>query len=1287
MSTVFRCIVLCTGLSLAACYPLETSADGASSPLPGEPLFHASFDRSLSADQAAGKRSPVEVDEYPELVPGKSGQGVRLAGHRQLGYELADNLKPKFGTVAFWAKPEARIDRRDNFDQLFHTSARHGDKRNSMLITLCKGRPCLYMSLFSDGLKQSPHSIDYDWPTGEWRHFALTWQHGGDLTLYVNGKLTLQQRNIQPMAKAPRTFWIGCMDTPNASFKGVIDEFYVFPEPLSREKILDVAAISPLAGDDTESRGQQLAGDRLRLYDNLIANGDFSYPLYIAWEHLSRSEEQKTPRIVDGVARFDCPAGTYGSLSQFVSIPAAARLSLSFDAKGAAPLPGGRITASLRFAIVRGDQLKHSAHTITADDLSDSWQTWSETFAVPSGKLKNASLRVKFDPPEGKAGIISLDNFVLRPQMTPSQLSALPEAAMAEIENAALASVYSPDERPGFVVRAVNCRQAPGRFHLRATVLDFHGEETAATSKEFHLPSRGTQRVSFNFKPHPRRGFYAVHFALLNSDNNVLDHVTRSFCVFPERPKGENDPFFGLSAYRTSHWMAPVYARLGIGAVLAHVAWLNQAGPDDVRFSGVDLAVSQYKQAGLDIYGFFHAEGTSHSWMIPGWERENIRERREAGRPPYGEPHFSALKRFADAAIQRYRDDIDLWHIKNEIDGRMTSEADEPPARYYINFIKTISRAAREHDPGSKVTALSVTSRDAKNDYRCLRALWPELEADVDQSWPHPYPSPRLIGPGSQWQIVDTYLRERLRKASAIGAEFGHPKIGTSELGYGVAWSHGIDSKWQRVYAQLTARMLILARSIPRMTYLGYFTGIESPDVDGFSYGMWAKDLKGFAHNLTPTRIYPRPVVAAYAAAADLLAGVTNQQFMDREKSIYACAFRQQPGWVLAVWSTLPEPVNWHIDLPAAATVHDVMGNPVEELSSGETMLKLTDSPVYLRCEQGAYAELLAAARDAYSEQPELKFFSQLVDGGRIELYLANQVSTKLQADVSLNTKQVARTAVPPLKTARVTVDPGDKRTAALAVAAGGRSYNHRVEIDPLYVPQSETPLGLEDSVAKFKAFPPIFRFDQSRLYPPDAPSWGYWKDLSDLSGTAWMVWDEEHLHVVCDVTDDVHIQDQTGRSIWSRDTMIVAIDANNDAAPYEVSNTTGYGAYDYELCFTLNTEEGKQGYCYYAAEGTPLAEHQAFPDFTVSRRGNITRYRVAIPWHQIPPLEPHTGRVFKANVVITDADELRRFQAWMGITYGIHTSKDPSLYRSFMLSTGALRAAAAPEDDHGNQE
>ena len=190
---------------------------------------------------------------------------------------------------------------------------------------------------------------------------------------------------------------------------------------------------------------------------------------------------------------------------------------------------------------------------------------------------------------------------------------------------------------------------------------------------------------------------------------------------------------------------------------------------------------------------------------------------------------------------------------------------------------------------------------------------------------------------------------------------------------------------------------------------------------------------------------------------------------------------------------------------------------------------------------------------------------------------------------------------------------------------------------------------------------------DLSLLTPPDAKAWGTWQNDKDLSAHAWMLWNEQYLYFLVNVNDDIHIQKLHPRQMWKQDNMIIAIDTENDAFPKNISDKSGYDKNDVEFCFGLDNS-GKEKSYLWTSQFYPVGEKIPGACYKLIRQDAQTIYQIKIPWKTITAVKPAAGRVMGINIAVTDCDQGNMRQYWRGISHGIHTAKDPALYKTFVL-------------------
>jgi Concanavalin A-like lectin/glucanases superfamily len=286
----------------------------------GEPVFHLDF--SVLADRS-GNDLEVEGGDAVSLVP---GGGPTLSGGRQLssgfweGVEdetnqillldapILDAVSTSAGSIVTWIRPE------------------DGSEWNNIAKTVCPDgvEPCDAFGEFL-GIEfqaSGPHAGVFgavqgwntnvfgpnspvgdpthtDTPTGEWTHAALTWNAGGDHSIYVNG--VPGERVIGVGAGAtfgannPGGWTIGGdglgahaqNSDPLRYLHGQLADFAIYNGELSAAEIMEIMAngvqpeLAPIAPGDFNEDGVVDVTDFHILSDNLaegttFGQGDFN---------------------------------------------------------------------------------------------------------------------------------------------------------------------------------------------------------------------------------------------------------------------------------------------------------------------------------------------------------------------------------------------------------------------------------------------------------------------------------------------------------------------------------------------------------------------------------------------------------------------------------------------------------------------------------------------------------------------------------------------------------------------------------------------------------------------------------------------------------------------------------------------------------------------------------------------------------------------------------------------------------------------------------------------------
>ncbi len=542
------------------------------------------------------------------------------------------------------------------------------------------------------------------------------------------------------------------------------------------------------------------------------------------------------------------------------------------------------------------------------------------------------------------------------------QVATEPQVRIASFYPQGTYGLFLPGQLVQLTLVLTNASEQPRSVNLFTTVRDFDEQLIHRQQEPLTLEPNTSTEYELLVPAQWKLGFYSVRTEVREGAER-LDQVIRSFCVVAS-PEGPNDPFFGFSVARKRLWMIDALRLIGMGTASIFMDWTREREPGEYDWASKDREVDLLGKAGFRMLGSHQNHQPDYrAHVAPQWELERIKHRRQANQDPYPDEHFEAYGRFVETMVNRYKDQIHTWYLMNEIDKPMRTDP-QAPMEYYVKKVKAFAQAAKRADPDCRVVGLGVAGNDAtkKPPYPAARRIWAQVHPYLDGFWPHPYAWPRYIGGERRVQIPESFFRKALYDALDMIRPSGKANLGISENGYACPPDTPINSAYGKEMARLTARTMILARSIPEVECILYFTVFECGE-GGFAYGLWELEGGGslvVIKQATPeTPVWPRPVVAAYATVARFLSHVSDPHMLQADEEVCGCAFKTDRGWVIPLWTTRQDPAVFEVELPGEIDVYDLMGNRVTRIGPGPVEVNLTDAPVFLVGSQGSYDQVI----------------------------------------------------------------------------------------------------------------------------------------------------------------------------------------------------------------------------------------------------------------------------------------------------------------------------------------
>ena len=138
---------------------------------------------------------------------------------------------------------------------------------------------------------------------------------------------------------------------------------------------------------------------------------------------------------------------------------------------------------------------------------------------------------------------------------------------------------------------------------------------------------------------------------------------------------------------------------------------------------------------------------------------------------------------------------------------------------------------------------------------------------------------------------------------------------------------------------------------------------------------------------------------------------------------------------------------------------------------------------------------------------------------------------------------------------------------------------------------------------------------DQSWRNGP--PTFTLREDGVSITARGWIAMTTDELLVRVVVHDDVHLNDQTGGSIWNGDFLRLSVDAWGDGTGSEPADTAAaFGPDDASIGFALSSKAGSIGWVFNSRN--PVL-HDAYPtellDFHRDETTQTTTYDIRLPW------------------------------------------------------------------------
>lgn len=780
-------------------------------------------------------------------------------------------------------------------------------------------------------------------------------------------------------------------------------------------------------------------------------------------------------------------------------------------------------------------------------------------------------------------------------------------------------------------------------------------------------------------------GFYTLHLREKPGEHLYSTVLKSAILVLPKDQDRLLDSFFTVSGFRNKPFMCDALSRIGVGTVMLNVSWKLESKPGQFGFNQLDKDIAYCHDRQMKVIAMQEVHAIEdRPWSTPKWEVNRLELTSGKGYGRYDDQHFRAYENFVRAAVKHFQGRVDAWYLMQEVDIPMRQIWGDPMA-YYIRRVRSFASAARQVMPKVKIYGVGVAPPDTKAGFPAARAIWPKVYDCFDAFWPHVYPSPRLLGRGRTVENPETFLPKHLYEALEIVKPYSINEVGISEWGYcildGVDAVHSDDALRM---AQLTARGIILMRSVSQLKHFAYFTVFQTQgDTQGRGgYGLW--DVLGggsyntYASLTASSKLTPRPTLGAYATIANLLAFITSSTMLNLPGDLHGILFQTQKQTVLPLWSTNRQ-TTLQFELPCEVQVHDMMGGKIKTLQPGKQSLSISQSPVYLLTPLEHAHDLAQAISHAHNDLPFAHFAMRLKNSKQVQIDITNQQNQSHELEIQL----ACGNQTPIQKRGTLAENSSQQLSFDLPTAWLDQILKQgmpsQIQLDskgqtPLIqngflhaspIVRRQSPPDIDGHLRDHQHLPKIAIRGMNFLFPPDAKAGKLWRDDEDASLDCWLSWDQQALYMAFEIHDDVLIQENPPMYFWKQDHLAIAIDTGNDAFPN--SHPDGN---DIEISLSIDPATGKlQAYCNRPARSTNMTRGLIPLQAAMVKRTDGWDLELALPWQTIMTTPPVAGQVLPLSFTYGDADVKGQPKSyWMQLTSGIHDGKRPFEFRPFIL-------------------
>lgn len=781
-----------------------------------------------------------------------------------------------------------------------------------------------------------------------------------------------------------------------------------------------------------------------------------------------------------------------------------------------------------------------------------------------------------------------------------------------EIETGYAARVLKRGEEKRLELRLENPGSEPLKCRASFLFRNIDGKELGKEVPELELAPRSAKPL-FPEIVLPALGIWYVTARLESPDGSSVAEKKRSFCyMIPAGPEPGFTPsggfLFGICGHTQNRkdpeeivLEAETAALCGVKAIRQDLRWrMLERKKGKWDFSGFDRIVNEFSSRGVEIMPILYG--------IPAWER-NEKDL----------PTDTGWRDYLTRVFQRWRGNFRFWEIWNEPDLLSFGKFNAPE---YLELLRSARDVQRKTAPDALLFNGGFTTMLPH------ASLKPGFQEYILTRGSGLFDIHAFHGHGSfKGYVEQIRLLAEQRKRLSVGIPWFANETAVS--------SYGIGELRQ---AETLYKKLLFSWANGAMGYHWYelrnsgFSG-NNPE---HNYGLVTKDF------------YPR---AAYPVYNMLSRNFRRHRFVRRipaTRNFFLYEFASGTSRIIAAWNDAPEKEPNGVAVfrtnAADAAEIDLMDNasPVK-VRNGIVLYPVSASPSALKLKQGTAEYLGPLFRITVPEEKtagnrvglEFELFNPMETPEEFYFTFENAANLRFRLNAGEKCRRSVHLKFPETEK--------HLRKIFCRVSFAGFSFRTSIPLkQSVTIPAKRGPEDCDFILNRKDQVRSLFDADPANVDK-------VWSGPQDLSAKIRFARTEETLELFADVTDDKHVQPESGQFLWKGDSIQVAFQVPGQKSLWVLGGA-------------LSNSGTPELYLWETPEGFDPREICRKMKLNVERRGQQTRYHLTIPLNAVGLLPAMLRKGIRISLIVNDNDGYGR-KGWAAVSEGVSSNRNAELY------------------------